>query len=257
MSTPAVPPPRPFLPVQILHAGAGSTQRLYPAVDLNGTPTWQGGDVGVLAWPISSLGWCHGAVTNRKDNIGIEGTVYLSGARVVAVSPDVKVTLHYRRGFASLSLNRYSVTRHRRETAGTYLGAQMRLPWLTRVVWTPPDVKKSSGELRLCAEHLSSFSEPESVMLLLRLSSASETQAFVVALIDRIKKDRWEGASEETRAKLASLPVPWSTTASPGELPSVRLPGAFRVSAQTAARGALSTRSFPGEGQGSGGEARS
>lgn len=249
-------PAQPFQPLQTVAAGLNESQRLRPTVDEHGEPDWQAGDTNVRSWPISSLGWSRGVVAGRQDRAGIRGTVYLTDARVVVVADRFAEGSRYRaygignQVLVAAAATKVSQIRARRATSGSFMVGQMRLPWLTAIVFGlkrgPKDFR---GEVRLCGQQLSAFHDPESVLLILRLKQPEQTHTFVSEVIERVRSDRhaWEKTSDEQRAKLDAIPPPESVIAEPGQLPGVELAGAYRIAAASATYGVNSTRSYPQE----------
>jgi hypothetical protein len=246
-------PPKPYFPVQTVEADSDGPNRLVPVIDETGVPVWQPGDGTPTYWEIISVGWSHGAASNRRDNTDIKGRVYLTDARVVVVSDHFAHGSRYRAyGLGSQVVlsqvaTRVSKARAQRASAGTFLTGLMRLPWIMNVVFATSDERKAlRGEIRLVSQHLTVFGDPESVMLIFKLRNSADTLAFVEALIERVKGDRlgWKGTTEDERKALGAVPSPGSVRAPEGSLPSVRLPGSCRANFTTSAHGSKSSRSF-------------
>jgi hypothetical protein len=245
-----------FFPLKTIHSGAPSPQWIHPAVDLGGTPTWQPGDTNRRDWEITSAGWCHGAPSNRRDNPDIRGKVFLTGARVVVISDRFTHGARYRSYSLGLTAvlagvaTKVSDVRARHATEGTFLVGHIRHPWLTSVVFGPPGAsKRLRGEVRLCAQHLSAFGEPEPVMLIFKFKSSDEVPGFVDDLVGRVREDRRNWVSEDAQLALDRLPTAGCVTAPEGSLPINNLAGALRVARASVSRGSQSSRSFPGDGR--------
>jgi hypothetical protein len=218
-------------------------------------PLWQPGDSDVFAWEINSIGWTHGSPTNRRDNAGIRGTLYLTGARVLVVSDNFVHGHRYRpyvigtEAIVDAVATKISQVRATRAAQGTFLVGQMRMPWIKGVVFGGPNAPKNSrGAVRLIGEHVTSFGDAENVMLLMRLRQQNETLDFVRALTERIRQDRLDrpGISDETIQDLGNIPAPESIATGPNELPQIRYSGAFRIRPDTVSKGVRSALSYPG-----------
>lgn len=245
--------PQQFSPIRTVQGGATGSQLLHPVVNEQGTPVWQAGDTNVCSWEIDSVGWCHGDPSNRRDNPDIKGLVYLTDARVVVVSDHFASGTRYRaygvgnQRFVAAAVTRMSQVKAQRAAAGTFLVAQMRLPWLKSVVFGSEREKKAlRGEVRLCAQHLTAFGDPEPVLLIFGLKHASDTVPFVAEVVQRVRQDRytWKNTTDAERAALDATPSVATLAASVGQLPAVQLAGAFRVMSRSALQGVHSARSF-------------
>lgn len=245
-------PPFQFFPVKAVQASSGGPQALYPVLDSRGIPIWQQGDRDPVSWEISSMGWCHGPPVNRRDDSGIQGHIYLTSARAVVVSHRFeKGSRYYGIGsdmvVAAAVASKISQVRAKRAAEGTFRVGQMRLPWIMQIVFgTELEHKRDRGEIRLIGQHRTAFGDPESVMLLLRLRKSSETLSFVDALIDRVKRDRydWKSTTDTERELLDGLPRSGSVSAKGGNLPSLMLAGSFQVSASSGAQGSHSNSCY-------------
>lgn len=254
MSIPAIPNPKPFVPVRKVAAGSLGNQRLFPAIAEDGEMIWQPGDTDITAWPIKTIGWCHGGAGNRKEYGNLQGTVYLTATRAVVTSGHFVRGSRYRAyGFGSAVIlaqiaTKVAQARAQRASAGAYLTGQMRWPWLSRVIWGGPRAPKGSrGEIRLCGQTLTEFGDPETVMLLLQLQQPEHTVEVVRQVIAFVREDReaWQRTTDAERSKLAALPDPDDVDAPEGNLPSIHLAGGLRVSAASAGAGVYSTTSYP------------
>jgi len=240
--------------VKTVKVNAGGDQRLFPEISDDGTPVWQPGDSDVVAWEIESMGWTHGAPSNRRDNPGIHGSLYLTGARVFAVSDDFVHGNRYRPlgigagAILDVVATKVSQARASRAAQGSFLVGQLRMPWIKSVVFGGPiNSKRSRGEIRLVGEHVTSFGDSENVMFMVGLRHAAESFSFVTALTERIKQDRLErpGLTDESRELLNHLPSPESVQVGPNELAMINYAGAFRVRPDTVSRGVQSALSYP------------
>ena len=236
----------PFVPVRVT---VGSTsmpvpnQRLTAAVDPSGVPRWQPGDTNVACWPISGIGWCHGPVASRSEWRGVAGYVYLTDARVVAV-----VDAGGARPPSGIVIDGREQTRPLKPGEVTFRTGQMRLPWLTGLVFAAADAPGlDSGQVRFGGEHTNASEDREGVMLLVWLTQPAQTVTLAHDLVARVYRDRytWPATSDERRAELDALPMPASLEAAPGTLPMVRLPGGHLVRFKTAGNGVNSARSCP------------
>ena len=249
MSTPAFQ----HIPVKTVSTNVASDQRFFPAIGEDGTPVWQSGDKDVIAWEIESMGWSHGAPSNRRDTAGIRGSLFLTGARVFAVSDDFVHGNRYRSYGTGTGVilgavaSKVSQVRATRAAQGTYLVGQMRLPWIKSVAFANAGVsKRFRGELRLVGQHVTAFGDPENVMLLLRLRHPTEVFGFVTALNEKIKLDRlsWSGSSDQVRQALNQVPGPESVQSAPTDLSVINYAGAFRILPDTVSNGSQSALSF-------------
>ena len=240
--------------MRTVKVNAGGDQRLFPEIGEDGSPLWQPGDTDVVAWEIESMGWTHGAPSNRRDNPGIHGSLYLTGARVFAVSDDFVHGNRYRPlgvgagAILDVVATKVSQTRASRAARGTFLVGQMRMPWIKSVVFGGPvNSKRSRGEIRLVGEHVTSFGDSENVMFMVQLRHSDETFGFVAALSERIKQDRLErpGLTDESRELLNNVPSPESVMVGPDVLASINYAGAFRLRPDTVSRGVQSALSYP------------
>jgi hypothetical protein len=244
---------RPFFPIQRVEPDGPGDQRLHPVVDQLGAPKWLAGDSRPEEFYISSVGFTHGAVRNRKIYPDIRGRVYVTGARLVAISDHFAHGTRYT-GYSPTNYvigriaTKVSETRADNATAGTYLVAQMRHPWVSTVIYAPPTMHRSQrGEVRVCARHKTAFGDPETVILFLRLDPPDVVLDFVAELVDRIRVDRhnWERTTDTERMALDQLPDPATVGAAPDQLPIIRLPGSFFVGSGSANQGVVSSLSFP------------
>jgi hypothetical protein len=242
-------PPVKFAPYVPVRVTVGSTkvpvpnQRLSAAVDPTGVPRWQAGDTNVACWPINGIAWCHGPIAARSEWRNVAGFVYLTDARVVAVV-DAAGALPP----TGIVIDGREQTRRLKAGEIAYRAGQMRLPWLTGVVFAAPDATElDSGQVRFGGEHTSASQAQESVMLLVWLTQVAETVSLAHDLVARVYRDRydWPSTHDEKRAQLDALPVPASINAAPGTLPMVRLPGGYLVRFKTAGNGVNSARSCP------------
>jgi len=217
-------------------------------------PLWQPGDTDVVAWEIDSMGWTHGAPSNRRDYPGIHGSLYLTGARVFAVSDDFVHGHRYRPtvfgagAILDVMATKVSQARASRAAQGTLLVGQMRMPWIKAVVFGgPTNSKGSRGEIRFIGEHVTSFGDSENVMFMVRLRRAVETFDFVRALTQRVQGDRLErtGMPAETGELLRNAPSPESVKVGINELAMINYAGAFRVRPDTVSQGVRSALSYP------------
>lgn len=244
-------PSLPFVPVQIVSAGAGGKQYYHPTIEPDGEPRWQPGDTDPISWDVSAVGWCHGDLANRRDHKGIAGRVFITGARVVVVSD------HFVRGTRYLSIDGPSLVagvaslvsqkRADRAAQGSFLVGQMRLPWIGRVVFGPSSAARvERGEVRLAGAHTTAFGDAENVVLLFKLSDHQLVTDFVEVLIERVRADRssWPQTSDEKRAALNAIPQPASLVAANGKLASCSLPATWRVSDTSGAFGVHSSQSL-------------
>lgn len=248
--------PRPFQPLQTVPAGLRESQRLRPTVDEHGEPVWQAGDTNVWSWPINSVGWSRGVVAGRQDSAGIRGLVYLSDARVIVVSDRFTAGSRFRaygignQVLLAAAATKVSRLRARRAASGSFLTGQMRLPWLTAIVFGHERGPKAfRGEVRLCGQQPTGFGDPESVLLIVGLKQPEQTHTFVNEVIARVRGDRhaWQKTTDEQRAKLDAIPPLSSVSAEPGQLPRVPLAGAYRIAPASASYGVHSVRSYPQE----------
>ena len=245
--------PQQYIPLRTIQAGGEGNQDLYPVVDRQGLPSWQPGDLNPITWEIHSVGWCHGAASNRKDEVGIKGQVFITGARVVVVSSSFAKGTRYRAVggnavIAAAALSKISDARAKRSDAGTVLAAQMRFPWIGNLAFGPPDCRTKGlrGEVRIGGMHVTAFGEQEGVILFLRLRQAGEVYSFVSALKERIVNDRleWERITGDQRAALSKLPGPDRVEFEEGTLPLIRFAGSFLISPGSGSQGVISHRSF-------------
>lgn len=253
-STRPAPLGRPFFPIrQVAPDGAGD-QRLHPVIDRYGEPLWLEGDADREEFYVSSMGFAHGAVGNRKIYSNIEGRVCITDSRVVVVSDRFAHGTRYE-GYSPTDYligkiaTKVSQTRADNATAGSYLVAQMRYPWVSSVVFAPPGMPKSQlGEVRICGAHKTVFGDRETVILFLRLDPPGVVLDFVSELVDRIRVDRydWQKTTDEERQALDQLPDPATVGATPGQLPIVKLAGSFIITSGSADQGVMSSLSFPG-----------
>jgi hypothetical protein len=245
----------PFVPVAKVAGGVGGPQLMRPAVDASGMPIWQAGDTNLQWWDIDLLGWCHGALANRRVNSDVSGRIYLTDSRIIAVVHDFAQGSKYRNvlfpSLTSLAVNsvanQVSQSRARRAEAGNYLVAHMRFPWVTNLVWARPDAgKRVVGTLRVGGQHRTAFGDKESVTMLLRLCGPYDPELVVSSALTRIRNDRlaWEKTDASERQKLLELPNPQMVTASPDSLPSISLAGAYLSQKSSAGYGGTSARSF-------------
>jgi len=241
------------IPLKVIGVASGGDQRLYPSLKVDGTPDWQLGDGDVRQWEIESLGWTHGAPANRRDYPGIRGSVFLTDSRLVAISGNyVQGGKSSAYGFGNQLLlttaaSKISNMKASRDAAGTFLVGQMRLPWITGVVFGGEAVSKNSrGEVRLLGEHVTAFGDPETVMLLFRLRRPIEAPEFVEELSERVKRDRlsWRDTTDDQCVALNQLPSPRALRVSENTLPMISFPVAYRINANTASNGANSMKSF-------------
>jgi hypothetical protein len=238
----------PYVPVRVTTGRTNvpvPDQRLFAAVDPSGVPRWQPGDTNVASWPISGIAWCHGSVATRSEWRNVTGYVYLTDARVVAV-----VDAAGARPPAGIVIDGREQTRRLKPGEVTFRAGQMRLPWLTGLVFAAADsTGLDAGQVRFGGEHTSTSQAPESVMLLVWLTQAAETVGLAHDLVARVYRDRydWLNTSDQDRAELDALPMPASVEAAPGTLPRIRLPGGYRARSKTAGNGVNSARScLPG-----------
>jgi hypothetical protein len=210
-----------------------------------GGPWWQPGDTNVARWPISGIGWCHGPIARRSEYRDMAGYVYLTDARVVAVVgaagalPPTGIVIDGR-----------DQTRPLKPGEVAFRVGQMRLPWLTGLVFATADATgPDSGQVRFGGVHTNASQAQEAVMLLIWLTQASETVSLADDLVGRVYRDRydWPATADEQRAQLDALPTPASVIAAPGTLPRVALPGGYLVRLKTAGNGVNSARSCPPE----------
>ncbi len=238
----------PYVPVRVTVGRAqkaGPDQRLFPMVDPMGGPWWQPGDTNAVRWPISGIGWCHGPVATRSEYRNVAGYVYLTDARVVAVV-DAAGALPP----SGIVIDGRDQTRPLQPGEVAFRVGQMRLPWLTRVVFATADAAgPDNGQVRFAGVHTNASQAQEAVMLLIWLTRASETVSLAHDLVGRVYRDRygWPATVGEQRAQLDALPAPASVVAAPGTLPSVALPGGCLVRGKTAGNGVNSARSCPPE----------
>lgn len=238
----------PYVPVRVTTGRTGTRvpdQRLFPAVDPLGVPRWQSGDTNVARWPVSGIGWCHGPVAARSEYPNVAGYVYLTDARVVAVV-DAAGALPP----SGIVIDGRAQTRQLDSGEVTFRVGQMRLPWLTGVVFAAADATGlDSGQVRFGGEHTNANQAQESVMLLVWLTQASETVNIAHDVVARVYRDRydWPKTTDEQQAQLDTLPMPASVVAAPGTLPRVPLPGGYLVRHKTAGNGVNSARSCPPE----------
>ena len=236
----------PYVPVRVTGGRADTRvpdQRLFPAVDSRGVPRWQSGDTNIVCWPISGIGWCHGPVTSRSEHRNVAGYVYLTDARVVAVT-DAAGALPP----SGIVIDGREQTRRLDPGEVAFRVGQMRLPWLTGLVFAAADATEADGgQVRFGGVHTNASQEQESVMLLVWLAEAAETARLAGDLAGRVYRDRydWPATTDEQRAQLDALPAPQSVVAAPGTLPRVRLPGVYLVRVKTAGNGVTSARSCP------------
>jgi hypothetical protein len=242
-------PPRKFAPYVPVGVKVGSTnplvpnQRLGAAVDPTGVPRWQPGDTNIACWPITGIGWCHGPIAGRSEWRNVAGYVYLTDSRVVAVV-DAAGDLPP----SGIVIDGRELTRPLSAGEVAFRAGQMRLPWLTGVVFAATDATGlDSGQVRFGGLHTDASQARESVMLLVWLSQATETVSLAHDLVARVYRDRydWPRTSDEDRALLDVLPMPASVEAAPGTLPRVQLPGGYLVRFKTAGNGVNSARSCP------------
>jgi len=179
--------------------------------------------------------------------------VYLTDTRVVAVSGHfVNGKKAGATGFGNQFLltaaaAKISNIKASREAADTFLVGQMRLPWITGVVFGSENASKNSrGELRLLGEHVTDFGDPEMMMMMIRLRHPAAVIEFVEELISRVKCDRlsWRDTKDDQRSRLTAIPSPRSIQANGTSLPMVSFPVAYRVGEDTASYGTNSMRSF-------------
>jgi hypothetical protein len=250
---PAKAAPTPFVPLRTITAGENSAQRLYPAIDANGVPFWQPGDIEIQAWEIHSIGWSHGGTGGRRDHTDLKGHVYVTGARIVVASTRFVSGSKYRGYSAGEMLSgpgqpQVSQQRAQRQAAGQALAAQMRLPWITSIVFAPVRSGRTlGGEIRICGQHLTVFGDPELVMLTFRLAQPSETNRLVDVVTAQVRADRreWSRTTDELRVALDGIPAADTVTAAPDRLPTITLPGGYRVGPSTVINGVNSALSFP------------
>ena len=236
----------PYVPVTVT---VGSTsmpvpnQRLGAAVDPRGVPRWQAGDTNVACWPISGIAWCHGPVAARSEWRNVPGYVYVTDARVVAVV-DAAGALPP----SGIVIDGRVQTRRLKPGEVSFRAGQMRLPWLTGLVFAAPDATgPDSGQVRFGGQHTNASQAQESVMLLVWLAEPAETVSLAHDLVARVYRDRYDfpKTSDEERTQLNALPVPASVEAAAGTLPRIGLPGGYLVRYKTAGNGVNSARSCP------------
>lgn len=155
----------PYVPVTVTVGRAETpvpNQRLCAAVDPMGVPRWQSGDANVACWSISGIGWCHGPIAARSEYRNVAGYVYLTDARVVAVV-DAAGALPP----SGIVIDGRAQTRRLKNGEVAFRVGQMRLPWLTGVVFATADATGlDSGQVRFGGEHTNANEARESVMLL-------------------------------------------------------------------------------------------
>lgn len=242
-----------FVPVKTIAAGEASSQRIHPAVTDDGVPIWQEGDGDVASWDLESIGWCHGAAANRRDTAGIKGRVYLTRCRAVVTSVQFAKGSRYRaygvgnQVLVAAAASKISQKRAQRQAAGSVLCGQVRLPWLSGVIFAPTGSPKGlRGEVRLRTQHVTEFGDAESVMLIFRLRRPHEIHSFVAAVLERARQDRydWKDTTDAERTALDRVADPADAVGGNGHLPLLPLAGSFRVSGGSASRGVYSSRSF-------------
>ena len=248
--------PMPFRPLRFGESGSVSDQRRYPTITPSGSPGWQAGDANVQSWSIAEVGWCHGEIGTRTLYPKIEGTAYVTGARIVVCSnqwahANSKHGTTFGAGLTLLAVaalqNRVAERRAVEAAGGKYLSGQMRLPWLESIVFGPSTGPRgSAGEVRLCTTHVTTFGDKECAMLLLRLRRPAETERFVQAVIDAVRADRrgWGPQADQVRSSLDGLPAVGSVVAAPGSLARIHLAGSFIADDASAGEGMNSRRSF-------------
>jgi hypothetical protein len=210
-----------------------------------GVPRWQSGDANVACWSISGIGWCHGPIAARSEYRNVAGYVYLTDARVVAVV-DAAGALPP----SGIVIDGRAQTRRLKNGEVAFRVGQMRLPWLTGVVFATADATGlDSGQVRFGGEHTNANEARESVMLLVWLPQPSETVDLAHDLVARVYRDRyeWPKTTDEQRAQLDAMPMPANVVPAPGTLPRVSLPGGYLARFKTAGNGVNSARSCPQE----------
>lgn len=236
-------------------AKSDTDQRLWPAVHVGGAPWLQPGDTDVQVWPANGLEYCHGGIANRRGHLSIDARVYLTDARLIVVSNRFAKGTRYSPGpglngpiIASAMQTVLSRKRAQRAAAGTFLVGQMRLPWISRIVYSQRAGLKGENTVRLCGIHTTAFGDQESVMLIIHLGAGADPHTLAEAVMDRVIRDRtaWSTTDENERAALQGARFPEPHEVAPGRLPYVDLPGGYIVSRGSAGQGVHSSRSVGG-----------
>lgn len=241
-----------FIPVATVHAGGGGPQLYLPALTEAGEPVWQPGDLDPLPFQISSLGWSRGTIHNGDRQEGLQGLLYVTGARVVVVS-------RLRDGGDLVSAATRNLVDHltgRDAPKKSYLVGQLRLPWVKLLAYGLPSVNQTSqGEIRISATYRTAFGDKEAVFLLMRLRNRDEVNEFVSELVRRIYQDRYhfEGTTDEQRRQLEAIPAPDEIVVDHGKIPVIHFYGSWLVSKTSGRNGTVSKLSFALDGVGSGG----
>lgn len=245
---------KPYFPVITVTVGQHGPQSLHPRIGQEGAPIWEPGDVNVRAWEIDSIGWSNGGAQNLRTETDLKGNVYVSGARVVVTSKHVVGGSHFTAygigaqqvlAAAGSKVSQILAQRHAVSQARV---AQMRLPWISQIIYADPaGPRRSRGHIRLVGHHVTVFGDYESVLLAFHLRLPSETFSVIDALLACVVADRyhWETTTDAHRRALDDLPAPESVTATAGNLPSIELPGSYLIGAATGVQGTVSSRSIP------------
>ena len=236
----------PFEPLRIVGSGGHDDQRLCPAVQADGTPVWEAGDSNVAMWPAIGLGSCHGALGNQQNHQKIGAHVFLTDSRLVVVSGQfAKGSRHSGPLISSAIRNQASQARAEREAAGQFLVGQMRHPWISIIVYSRRNGLRGENAIRVCGTHQSAFGDRESVMLLIHLDAGADPGAIAAEMASRVVGDRyhWETTTAAERESLAAARFPGPGETAAGTLPSIRLAGAYVVSASSSGHGVHSSRS--------------
>ena len=236
----------PFEPLRIVVGGGDDDQRLGPAVQADGTPVWEAGDSNVAMWPATGLGSCHGALGNQRNHLKIRAHVFLTDSRLVVVSGQfAKGSRHSGPLISSAIRNQVSQARAEREAAGQFLVGQMRHPWISLIVYSRRNGLRGENAIRVCGTHQSAFGDREAVMLLIHLDPGADPGAIAAEMASRVVADRyhWETTTAAERESLAAARFTDPGQAAAGTLPSIRLAGAYVVSASSCGHGAYSSRS--------------
>jgi len=243
----------PFNPLRVTEPAIDQDQRVYPAVDGAGEPLWQQGDTHVAAWDAVGLGWCQGAIGNRREHTAIASRVYLTDARLVVVSGHYAQGTKYGAFFggtviSSAVRSRVAHARAEREAKGTFLVGQMRHPWISQVVYSRATRRKDEHVVRVCGAHTTAFGDQEVVMLLIKFDSRTDPGTVASEIANRVMVDRltWDTTTDDERRALQAARFADPAELPEGTLPSIRLAGSYIVSTTSGAQGVFSSRSTEG-----------